>query len=79
MTTLIDYDFDGEMYEERDEDARIDAYHAGYACFQRGQPQPTHDADMAEGWDDAKRASWVRVELPARPEGYYHMPIGSFE
>jgi hypothetical protein len=69
----VDYDF-----EDLDNDAAIDRYHDGYGMFLAGGACPM-DADMAEGWRDAERASRVRVVMPRRPEGYYHAPIGAFD
>lgn len=52
-------------------DRLIDLYHDGYDLRRQGQPRPA-DPSMAMGWDDAEKASKVRVVMPARPEGYYH-------
>lgn len=79
MTQILDADFDDlEMYAI-DDDAEIDAFHAGYDMHRRGQPCPDHDRAMRDGWLDRQAAIQVRVVMPARPEGYYHMPIGSFD
>lgn len=64
--------------EEREAERKTDAYCAGYLAGRRGGPKPD-DPDGAEGWTDGKDASQVRVVMPARPEGYYHMPLGSFK
>lgn len=69
------------MALQDDEDAAVaeaDAFCAGYLSFRDGKPQPT-DPVKAEGWLDAQRASRVRVVMPARPEGYYHAPLGTFD
>lgn len=64
--------------EEREAEERIDRFHDGYFAFRRGEPRPT-DPCAADGWDDAERASQVRVVMPARPEGYYHCAPGTFD
>lgn len=61
-----------------DDDKAIDAFHDGYRLFRQRKPRPACPI-MADGWDDAQRASRVRVQAVERPEGYYHMPLGSFE
>jgi hypothetical protein len=61
-----------------DEDAAIDRFHAGYDAHWAGQPCPT-EKDAAEGWKTRDREGRVQVVMPARPEGYYHMPLGTFE
>lgn len=55
-------------------DAKIDRWHAGYFAKVR----PT-DPDELDGWLQAQEARRVRVVMPARPEGYYHAPIGTFD
>jgi hypothetical protein len=62
------------MHQDQD-DINIDTYHDGYRLFLARQSRPACPI-MAEGWDDANRANRVRVEMPNRPEGYYHMPLG---
>ena len=66
------------MDDDFDNDAAIDAFHDGYRMFLKKQPRPA-DPIMADGWDDAQRESRVRVVMPKRPEGYYHLPLGTFE
>ena len=66
------------MDDDFDNDAAIDAFHDGYSLFLRRKPRPECPI-MANGWDDAQRASRVRVVMPERPEGYYHLPLGTFE
>lgn len=66
------------MPDFEDNDAAIDAFHDGYDLFRKGKPRPECSL-MAQGWDDAQRASRVRVVMPSRPEGYYHMPVGTFD
>lgn len=70
---MCDYCENGEDPEEA-----IDAFHRGYMMFRAGQPMPDCPI-MAEGWLDAQRARRDRVVTPARPEGYYHNPIGTFD
>ena len=59
-------------------DKNIDRWHDGWFEFRAGKSRPS-DRNGAEGWDDAKRASGVRVVMPARPEGYYHSPVGTYD
>jgi hypothetical protein len=62
-----------------DNDAKIDRWHDGYFAHKRGEPQPV-EPDAAAGWqhraDDLDRPA---VLMPARPEGYYHAPVGAFD
>jgi hypothetical protein len=66
------------MDDDFNNDAAVDAYHDGYDLFRKGNARP-EEAHMAQGWDDAQRASRVRVVMPRRPEGYYHSPLGAFD
>lgn len=72
MTRLPD-DFDDAA-----NDAAIDRFHDGWGAFLKGQPRPT-EKDAGEGWDHGRATSRVRAVQPARPEGYYHLPVGSFD
>lgn len=67
-------EFDAEIEAEE----AADLFCEGFLAFSRGEPRPTNTI-AAEGWDDAQRTSRVRVVMPARPEGYYHMPLGTFD
>jgi hypothetical protein len=67
-------EFDAEIEAE----AAADAYAAGFLGYGRGEPRPA-DPHAAEGWDEARAMRDVRVVMPRRPEGYWHMPLGTFE
>lgn len=54
-------------------DAKIDRWHDGYFAKER----PT-DPDELDGWRQAQEDRKVVVVMPVRPEGYYHMPLGTF-
>lgn len=65
-------------------DARIDAWHEGYFSRRDGKANPwppTHS--LASEWEQGRaqqaKDARVRVVMPARPEGYYHCAVGSFE
>lgn len=73
----FDYGFDVDDIND-DGDAQVDRFHAGWDAFQAGAPRPA-DKDEASGWDYAESAKMSHVVEPERPEGYYHMPIGTFE
>lgn len=60
------------------DDDKIDLYHEGYDANRTGKPCPTEPHSRA-GWLDRERNKRVRVVMPARPEGYYHAPIGTFD
>jgi hypothetical protein len=55
-------------------EAACDRWHDGYFAKTR----PT-DPDELGGWLQAREDAKVRVVMPTRPEGYYHMPLGSFD
>ena len=55
-------------------DAKIDRWHDGYFAKQR----PT-DPDELEGWLHAREDAKRHVPTIVRPEGYYHLPVGSFD
>ena len=57
-----------------DNDAAIDRWHNGYFAKER----PT-DPDELAGWLQAIEDRKIVVVTPARPEGYYHMPLGTFD
>ena len=67
---LIDDDFDDEA-ADRWNDAALAAL--------RGQPCPGADADSLEGYAHGLEQTKARVVMPRRPEGYYHLPVGTFD
>lgn len=54
-------------------DAACDRWHKGYFAKER----PT-DPDELEGWLH-RRNEAPPPRMPERPEGYYHMPLGTFD
>lgn len=76
MNTLEELAADNAAWA--DEDAAIDRFHAGYDAHKRGEPCPI-EKDARDGWSTRAHACQVRVVMPRRPEGYYHMPLGTFE
>ena len=76
-----------ERYNEFDNVARIDAFHDGYFAHKARKPlsDNPHGLDIglatawADGWNERENDQKVVVVMPHRPEGYYHMPVGSFD
>lgn len=77
MTDPIRLTFDDD-FDDTAADAAADRFCDGFLARGRGKPRPA-DPDEAEGWDEAKRGERVVTVMPERPEGYYHMPIGTFD
>lgn len=63
-----------KRFIDEEDETHIDRWHNGYFAKER----PT-DPDELEGWTQAQEERKVRVVMPARPEGYYHMPLGTFD
>jgi len=61
-----------------EDETLIDRWHDGYFANLAGLKRPI-DPVAAEGWQAREHAKGVAIVQPSRPEGYYHMPIGSFE
>jgi hypothetical protein len=66
-------------YLPDDNDAWLDAWNDGALDALRGKPRASSGAPYAEGYDHGLSERRVRVVMPARPEGYYHSPIGTFD
>jgi hypothetical protein len=60
-------------------DRLIEQYHLGWDDHKRGEIRPSHYPYRAEGWDARDIAVHVRVIEVVRVEGYYHMPLGTFD
>lgn len=56
-------------------DTQIDLWNDAALAAMRGQPQPANDPHSAEGYAYGLEARKVRPIMPARPEGYYHLPL----
>ena len=67
-----------EMQDESEVDARIERWHNGYFAHRDGKPRPV-DNDAAQGWDHRANDMMTQVVMPVRPEGYYHMPLDTFD
>lgn len=66
------------MADDYDADDNIDAFHRGYDMHRKGEACPRDPVEGA-GWRERAREVRVQAVLPARPEGYYHAPLGTFE
>lgn len=60
--------------EDAAAEAACDRWHKGYFAKER----PT-DPDELAGYIQARADAKVQVRTIARPEGYYHLPIGFFD
>ena len=72
------YDFQIEDDFDDADDAAIDRWHDGVLDALRFRAIASDDADYMEGYKHGIRDRQVEVVMPARPEGYYHMPLGTF-
>lgn len=65
---------------DRIQDERCDQYNNGWLAGYRGKPC-TDNPDFIVGWKEGQRERRhpVVAVMPARPEGYYHAPIGTFD
>ena len=77
MSLKFDYGFEPD--EPEVDDAAIDRWHDGVLAALRYQPSMSVDPDYLEGYNYGLEERRVQVVMPARPEGYYHMPLGSFD
>jgi hypothetical protein len=70
------------MEDTMTDDARIDRWNKGAIDGCRNQPPQDRwldDTDYMDGYRHGQDERKVRVVMPERPEGYYHMPLGTFE
>lgn len=72
------FDYGIEDVPEAD-DAAIDRWHDGALDCYRGRPKASDDKDYLEGYAHAESEKDVRPNIPERPEGYYHAPLGTFD
>jgi len=61
------------------DDAALDRWNDGAIDGCRGKAKASDDADYLAGYADGERSRQTVVVMPTRPEGYYHMPLGTFE
>lgn len=67
------------MHDDKDSSCAGDRWNAGAIDGYRGTKPRSDDADYLKGYRDGQRDAQVKVVMPARPEGYYHQPIGTFD
>lgn len=75
-TRVAQFDYGITDVPEAD-DAAIDRWHDGALDCYKGRPQASQDKDYLAGWTHAQNDR-PPVEI-VRPEGYYHMPLGTFD
>ena len=61
------------------DESHLDRWNTGAIEGYKNTPQTSNDADYLAGYAEGQRERKVQVVMPARPEGYYHAPIGTFE
>lgn len=66
-------------YVEPMDDAAIDRWHDGWLDAYRSQPKATDDPDYLKGYAEGADHRAYSVVSVERPEGYYHMPLGTFD
>lgn len=64
-------------YEQ--DDAKIDRWNNGAIDGCGGRKPQSDDPDYLDGYRQGREEAKVRAVMPARPEGYYHAPIGTFD
>lgn len=75
MVLIADAGLEAVSRDEWLYDNRIDLWNAAVLAGLRGQPCPANDGYSLEGYAHGLEQSKVRVVVPARPEGYYHLPV----
>ena len=61
------------------DDAAIDRWHDGALDCMRGKPKASTDPDYLEGWAHGENERCRPTPVFERPEGSYHMPLGTFD
>lgn len=69
----------GDNIEDDFDDEAADRWNNAALAALRGQPCPGTDADSREGYRHGLEERKKRPVYAPRPEGYYHLPIGTFE
>lgn len=59
--------------------AAIDRWHDGWFDGHRGRPKASDDPNYLKGYQEGVDYRNVAVAMPERPEGYYHLPLGTFD
>ena len=67
----MDFDREDHAKNDRWNDGAIDGY--------RGREPQSEDFDYLDGYREGQREAKVQHVSPARPEGYYHLPLGTFD
>lgn len=62
-----------------DNDTNIDLWSDGALDGCRGRKAQSDNPIYLDGYRHGQSERKVRVVMPRRPEGYYHMPVGTFE
>lgn len=75
----FDYGLDGNPFEYEFDDAACDRWHDGALDALGHKPKASEDKDYLEGYAHGEEARKVQPALVERPEGYYHMPLGTFD
>jgi hypothetical protein len=65
--------------ETMKDESHLDRWNDGAIDGFKGVAPRNNDADYLSGHAEGKRDRKVRVVVPARPEGYYHLPVGTFD
>lgn len=60
-------------------DDAIDRWNDGALDALRGRKALSDNPDYLEGYAHGLDQRKVRAVMPARPEGYYHAPLGTFD
>jgi hypothetical protein len=74
-----DFGFDPDGAFDEADDAKIDRWHDGVLDALRFKGSHSVDPDYLEGYEHGLKERRVQVVEVERPEGYYHMPLGTFE
>ena len=61
------------------DESHLDRWNDGALDGYRNKDKQSTDADYLAGYAEGQRDRKVLVVMPARPEGYYHSPVGTFD
>ena len=64
-----------DQYEDDYDDTASDLWNDAALAAMYGKPCPADDDNSKAGYAYGLEERKVRVVMPARPEGYYHMPL----
>ena len=60
-------------------EATLDLWNDGAIDGCRGRKARSADVTYLDGYRHGQGERKVRVVMPRRPEGYYHLPLGTFD